>query len=224
MALTLILGTSIVVMLPFSINGGDAVKSSDWIGFAGNVLAGVMTLIAAIVAWAAVQKQIEAGKESDERKRQHERDEKTRECDEAKFAATIVLTQPVHAAATVLNVAGQVLEAAAGGSGGPMAESVRPKLIAESKKKYDGAMRALRATMDHFAIAQAWQGLSIDDRTNYLIVTATLHTIVTIHDHPPPIDAIENIRNQYATLTKLGIYLRAFDEELADVFLLDSTA
>jgi hypothetical protein len=55
-------------------------------------------------------------------------------------------------------------------------------------------------------------------------VTATLHTIVTIHDHPPPIDAIENIRNQYATLTKLGIYLRAFDEELADVFLLDSTA
>jgi hypothetical protein len=57
-ALALVLGTTIVVLLPASIAGGDAIKASDWIGFAGNVVAGVMTIVAALIAWVAVQKQI----------------------------------------------------------------------------------------------------------------------------------------------------------------------
>jgi hypothetical protein len=57
-SLGLILGCVIVVMIPASIATGEAIKSSDWIGFAGNVVAGAMTLIAAIIAWFAVQKQI----------------------------------------------------------------------------------------------------------------------------------------------------------------------
>jgi hypothetical protein len=59
-SLAMVLGTAIVVLLPASIAGGDAIKTSDWIGFAGNVVAGAMTIVAALVAWVAVQKQIGA--------------------------------------------------------------------------------------------------------------------------------------------------------------------
>jgi hypothetical protein len=46
------------VLIPVSIASGDKIKSNDWIGFAGSVTAGAMTLIAAIIAWSAVQAQI----------------------------------------------------------------------------------------------------------------------------------------------------------------------
>jgi hypothetical protein len=74
----------------------------------------------------------------------------------------------------------------------------------------------------HFAIAQAWQGLSIEDKTNYLIVTARLHTIMTIHENPPPIDDTASIRNQHDALSQLAVFLRAFDGELAHVFERDA--
>src|SRR6266851_7249999 len=57
-SLAMVLGTAIVVLIPASIASGDPIKSSDWIGFAGAVVAGTMTIIAAVVAWFAVQKQI----------------------------------------------------------------------------------------------------------------------------------------------------------------------
>jgi hypothetical protein len=59
-SLAMVLGTAIVVLLPASIASGDPIKASDWIGFAGNVLAGAMTILAALIAWFAVQKQIGA--------------------------------------------------------------------------------------------------------------------------------------------------------------------
>jgi hypothetical protein len=59
-SLALVLGTAIVVLIPASISGGDAIKTSDWIGFAGSVVSGAMTLIAATIAWFAVKRQIEA--------------------------------------------------------------------------------------------------------------------------------------------------------------------
>jgi hypothetical protein len=61
--LALVLGVLIVVMIPVSIAGGDAIRSSDWMGFAGNVVSGAMTLLAAAIAWFAVQRQITAQKE-----------------------------------------------------------------------------------------------------------------------------------------------------------------
>lgn len=61
--LAMVLGTLIVVLLPVAIATGEPIKSSDWIGFAGNVVSGAVTLLAAIVAWFAVQRQITASKE-----------------------------------------------------------------------------------------------------------------------------------------------------------------
>jgi hypothetical protein len=51
------------------------------------------------------------------------------------------------------------------------------------------------------------------------VVTATLHAVMTLHEDPPPIDDTESVRNQHDALSRLGIYLREFDSELADVFL-----
>jgi hypothetical protein len=61
--LALVLGVLFVVMIPVSIAGGDAIRRSDWIGFAAGVVSGAMTLLAAATAWFAVQRQIAAQKE-----------------------------------------------------------------------------------------------------------------------------------------------------------------
>jgi len=192
---------------------------ADWIGFGGNFAAGIMTLIAAIIAWFAVQQQIRAQELSAERAREEALRVREVQKVEAKFAARIVLAQTVHAAATALNVADQVLKSATKVYGGGAPTGISgPLELAEMKQKFTRAMQALKDTMDHFAIAQAWQDLGIHDKANYLIVTSTLHTVVTISDNPPPIEAIRSIGNQHETLKKLSHYLRAFDPELADVF------
>src|SRR5690348_6402627 len=67
MILALALGVMIVVLIPVSIVGGEAIKASDWIGFARSVVAGAMTLIAGVIAWFSVQHQIKAQEAANER-------------------------------------------------------------------------------------------------------------------------------------------------------------
>jgi hypothetical protein len=62
----------------------------------------------------------------------------------------------------------------------------------------------------------------IDDKSNYLMFTATLHTVSNIYENPPPIPFYELVGNQRGALSKLSIYLRGFDDELADVYDRDS--
>jgi hypothetical protein len=86
-------------------------------------------------------------------------------------------------------------------------------------------MSQLKASMSYFAIAEAWKGLGIEDKSNYLKVTATLHTVSNIYEEPPPrISFDELVSNQRATLLDFSIYLRAFDDELADIYEHISTA
>lgn len=66
-SLALVLGTLFLVVIRISIATGDTIKSSDWIGFAGNVVAGAITLFAAILAWFAVQRQITAQEDAERR-------------------------------------------------------------------------------------------------------------------------------------------------------------
>jgi len=222
-SLAMVLGTLIVVMLPVSIATGDNIKSSDWIGFSGSVLSGAITLLAAILAWFAVQRQIKSQLDAEERAAERVAERRTIEMAEAKYAATIVLTHTVHAAAAVLNVTSQFIEA----SWEPLAVGLveyggRTK-AGEVKQKIDAAMTQLKATMSHFAITEAWKDLGIEDKGNYLVVTSTLHTVLNIHENPPPsLGPLDLAVNQRDALTKFGIYLRAFDAELADVYERDS--
>lgn len=82
----------------------------------------------------------------------------------AKNAARIVLTHPVHAAAAALNVTQQYIDTArlqvrddkvgSVGYGGGLDPNIG-RLIQEAKAKLDTVMRQLTATMGHFAVAQA---------------------------------------------------------------------
>jgi hypothetical protein len=46
--------------------------------------------------------------------------------------------------------------------------------------------------------------------------------VSTIYDNPPPILFFEMLHNQHGALSKLAVYLRNFDEKLADVYDRDS--
>jgi hypothetical protein len=224
-SLALILGSLITVAIPISI--ASTIKSSDWIGFAGSVVAGAITLFAAVLAWFAVQRQIAAQEDAEIRATQRLAEQRESELAHAKEAARIVLTQTVHAAAAVMNVTEQFLEALAAepprgigaqeySGGGPS------KAYTVIKPKLDKVMTQLRATMDHFAIAEAWKDLGIDDKSNYLMITATLHSVLNIYFNPPPIHFFELVGNQHSALSRLSVYLRGFDQELAEIYDRDS--
>jgi hypothetical protein len=218
----MLLGCTIVVLIPATIAMGDAIKSSDWIGFAGNVVAGAMTLIAAVLAWFAVQRQIKAQEKAEGRATERLAEDRRVEQDNAKYAAKIVLTQTIHAAAAVMNVMEQFIEASVepfvlSPSGDPV-----PRKIDAIRPKLDKVMLQLKATMSHFAVAEAWKDLGIEDKGNYLVVTSTLHTVANIYDNPPPICFLDLVRNQHGTMCQFAKYLRAFDAELAGIYERDS--
>jgi hypothetical protein len=224
--LAMVLGTFIVVIVPVSIATGDNIKSSDWIGFSGSVLAGAIALLAALLAWFAVQRQIAAQEDAEKRAAARLAEQRDADMANAKEAATIVLTHPVHAVAAVMNVTEQYLEAhpkeTVRGNGllrDPGKVSVAATVV---KPKLDKVMAQLIATMSNFAVAEAWKDLGIEDKCSYLVVTSMLHTVSNIYENPPPIPFYEVVGNQHATLSNFTIHLRAFDDELADVYERDS--
>jgi hypothetical protein len=222
-SLALVLSTTIVVLIPVSIATGDKIKSSDWIGFAGSIAAGAMTLFAATLAWFAVQRQIKSQEDAEVRATERSAEQRTIEMAEAKYAATIVLTHTVHAAAAVLNVTLQFIEASQEPQTLGIQEYGNPRKTNAVRPKLDAAMAQLKATMSHFAVTEAWKDLGVEDKGNYLVVTSTLHTVMNIYDNPPPtLGYLGVIINQRDALTKFAIYLRAFDPELADVYERDS--
>jgi hypothetical protein len=188
------------------------------------VIAGAMTLVAGVIAWFSVQRQIKANEAAAERALAREDEQRALELASAKHAARIVLTQPIHAAAAAMNVTKRYIEAAAQepdvvgaveyGGLGRKANAVRPDL--------DKAMKQLQATLSHFAVAEAWKELGAEDKANYLVITSTLNTVTNVYCDPPAISYTQLVFNQHNMLTQFEIYVRAFDDELADVFRRDS--
>jgi hypothetical protein len=218
--------SSSLFLMPFWVKpflaAAETKNPADWIGFAGNFAAGIMTLIAAIVAWFAVQRQIKAQEQAEERASERHAEQREKEQAGAKYSAIIVLTHTIHAAAAVMNVTEQVLEASAEPRVINPDGSIKPRRIDVARPKLDKVMAQLKATMNHFAVAEAWKDLGIEDKGNYLVVTSTLHTVMNIYDNKPPIPDLVLIRNQHETMSQFATYLRAFDAELADIYERDS--
>jgi len=222
-SLALVLGTIIVTAIPGSIATGENIKSSDWIGFAGSVVAGGMTLFAATLAWFAVQRQIKAQDESEERSVKRSAEQRMTDFAEAKYAAKIVLTHTVHAAAAVLNVTSKYVELSREPEAVGMVEYGGRTKAGEIRPLLDAAMVQLKATMSHFAVTEAWKDLGVEDKGNYLVITSTLHAVMNIYETPSPaFGFLTMVVNQRETLTHFSIYLRAFDDELADIYERDS--
>ncbi|MGM4891241.1 hypothetical protein [Tardiphaga sp. 839_C3_N1_4] len=218
-SLALALGTTIVVMIPVSIASGDPIKSSDWIGFAGNVVAGAMTLVAAIVAWFAVQSDIQEQKWRFDRELELKADANNIRQAEAKYAAAIVLSQTVHAAATVAHINKRMVDALSWPRSTAAENYSYSFKIAEQMKLLDAAIPQLSMTLQYFAVAEAWRDLNIGDKAGYLMITATINTVINMFQHPPPGAQRESlIENRHQTMVDLARYIRAFDKDLANVF------
>ena len=77
-----------------------------------------------------------------------------------------------------------------------------------ARPKLDKVMVQLTSPMSHFAVAEAWKILGIEDKGNYLIVTSTLHTVTNIYDNPPPVPYLDLVRNQHETFAGMvGVHM-----------------
>ncbi|MHB8267815.1 hypothetical protein [Bradyrhizobium sp.] len=213
-SLALILGTVILTAIPISIATGDTIKSSDWIGFAGNVVAAVMTLIGAAIAWFAVQQQItvqeKIANEGSEKEKEHREQIEAA----AKRAAVVVMSHSVHGAGTLLFNTNQLLEIA----DWPHDRVDRTGKLVEKQQEYEKTFSAFKAVTSHFSIEQAGQSLGADDKIEYLLITSILNLIIVGHDYPPPGDKIASVRHLQPVIASLGRRVRRFDKSLGDDF------
>jgi len=185
---------------------------ADWIGFAGSFAAGIMTIVAAVVAWFAVQAQIRAQAEVTKTAEEVRQYELEAHQIAAKFTATIAVTQPVHSAAAVLF-------------------SVRKAMTATLQKDIDDwdaatkqACGQLEKTLDHFSLKQAGPEMNVNDRALFLILVVQLSSIVNIFNRPTGIlSRQENLALMKNQLEGLRQYLTTYDIDLANVFERDPT-
>jgi hypothetical protein len=203
--------SSSLFLLPFwvdpFITATQSKNPADWIGFAGNFAAGIMTLIAAIIAWFAVQTQIKAQRDIEERKETDAANMLAVSRVEAKLAAVVSVTQPIHAAATMLFA---------------VRKSQRATDVSEMvtwDKATNQATAQVEQTLAHFSIQSIVPEMAIHDRLFFLILVTQLSTIVNIYNRPPGIlSRGERLGALHANLVKLSTFLKPFDEELAAVF------
>jgi hypothetical protein len=181
---------------------------SDWLGFAGGAVGGAMTLIAAVMAWFAVQRQI------DEQKR----DRRTRE-QEAKTAANLILAQTLHAAAALASANKRVLDGInITRPGGMMAM----EYDADIQNRFEDLNRRfpqLEMAMAFPPIMEVWKDLNVVYKGTFLMIIATLHTILNIHKNPgPQFDRMRAVRFRHTEFMRIQTYVSVFDAELSSAF------
>jgi hypothetical protein len=66
--------------------------------------------------------------------------------------------------------------------------SIEPRKIDVARPKLDKVIVQRTSPMSHFAVAEAWKNLGIEDKEKYLIVTSTLHTVTNKRFGGPEID------------------------------------
>jgi hypothetical protein len=127
-------------------------------------------------------------------------------------AATIAITQPIHAAATLLYAVRIALAANT-----PAAQNQWDVTISQMCQQ-------LEQTLRHFSLQEIASDLSVDDRATYLILLSQLSSIVNIYQNPigsvPRVLSLMTLRDQLAGIDN---YLRPFDQDLAEAFLRDAS-
>jgi len=188
------------VWVTFVINFAKEGNRTDWLGFAGAIFAGFMTLTAAIIAWLAVQRQIAAPEEA------HRRSQ-----DAAKYVGTVVLAQLIHVA-SVLLYAVQIARAA----------NTTPA-IDEWDGVVDRTCIQVSRMLDHFALREIASEMQVDARIHFLIIVLQLSTMINIHTTPLGIlSRDETLQTLESQLRGLQPYITGFDPDLWTVFERDS--
>lgn len=206
MSLAMVLGTMIVVAIPIAISGGETIKASDWIGFAGNVVAGVMTLIAAIVAWFAVQQQIAAQTNAIEQELKEARAERIRKETEAKACGVAAITGPILAAATCLYTIDSAIAATS------------PADISKWDNSVNEAAGMLEEAAEYFRPHDYAMGMSVTDRLQYLILLRYIGAVIIISKRKGNISRIDMLKRKKEIFEVIRNELPSFDQSLLTAF------
>jgi hypothetical protein len=172
-------------------------------GLAGGLIGGAGALFAAWLAFTAVQEQL-----AEERHRLRQRQA------DAKEAALVCITQPIHAAAMALSQINKARQ---------LRGSVAPKTQAAADQLVNLSVAHVRSTIESFTIRESVHDLGVEDRVMYLLIVSTLSTFVNVSTNPSPVlTRDERLRNQREALMRLHNYLTPFDSQLAQVYARDS--
>ncbi|WP_256807149.1 hypothetical protein [Bradyrhizobium sp. Bra64] len=191
----------------FAINFAREGARADWFGFFGSVIGACVTLIAAIIAWFAVQRQIRAAQAIELSRDEADASRKEHEFAEARVVAGVLVTQTVHAAAALLF-------------------AVRKAIAATThvdQMRWDTATDKARAQVEAHLLDPLLRDiapqLKIPDRLHYLMIVHRLSTIVSMIKYDPGIvprhRRLDAIRQ---TLQRMHHFVKNFDEDLADVY------
>lgn len=167
-------------------------------------------LLAAWLAYMAVQGQIAEERIARERQKAEEAEDRRRQQAEAKEAAVLCITPAIHAAAVAL-----------------AAIEVAVNINAVNDEPADQAIAAeathIQSGIEFFAVRESIWNLNINDKLIYLAILGTLSAFVEITVHPSPAATRRGrLHAQRRGLMNLSTYLRGFDTQLADVYGRDS--
>ena len=192
-------------------------------GLAGGLIGGAGALFAAWVAYTAVRDQIDAEGERvreqiDAERRQareqlaEEERQRLQQHAEAKEVALVVITQPVHAAATAL---AQIDDALRIGQVG--------HIQTDADRRVDLAIAHVKGALESFTVRESVRDLAVHDRVLYLLIVSTLSTFVNVTINQSPfLSRGERLQAHRRALMRLHAYLGPFDTQLAQVFARDS--
>lgn len=164
-------------------------------GLAGGLIAAAAALITGWVAYWSVKLQL-----GDATARRVQAQE------EAKEAAIVSLTQPVHAAATAMSQLRKILDA--GTSQTPLAKNTLETTIVYVEQSLEGSL-----------IQSVIPELAINERLLATMIVERLKTFVILAKAPGPyLTPEERYRKHIEALMRIRPALQALDSELADVF------
>jgi hypothetical protein len=198
-------------LLPFWVRpflvAAEKGNPSDWVGFAGNFGAGVMTLVAAAIAWHAVQDQIANARDVAADQAAAARAEAEADQMEAKRMAIIGISQAVVAASMMLKTAERAMHA------------VTNDEIEKWDNALDQSAGQVEDGLSNYGLRQILGALGHTDRMCFLMFLTQLGTIVSIYRRPPgTLDRKQRLKTLCSHLEGLPKYLKTIDHNLVELF------
>jgi hypothetical protein len=177
----------------------------QWLGFFGTIIGAGVTLMAAVIAWLAVQQQIFAQRELYDKQQDELVRKEAQQHRIGKEAAKVILMSSAQAAALIHALIKCYLDE------WPLRE--RQVLHQLVEQKY----RHLATALSYFTAFEGWQALSGGDRISYMLLTTELNAIQTryaIAELNSEMVFEVFVRSQVFYFERFRSFLQAFDTSL----------
>jgi hypothetical protein len=194
-------------VVPFTEAVSKSTNPADWIGFAGNFGAGIMTLVSAAIAWMAIQRQIQAQEATLREAEDRQQSERLRVHAEAKQSAVNALVEPVEAAAALLYSLRRAVTA------------VETDDIFKWDDTVEKTCAMFGGTLQHFSLSAFLSDLAWEDRRKYVKTLGVLSSFQIFTGKRP--DTISRAKFLSHVIDECGVLqtsLMEFDESLGRTF------